>query len=165
MTSESKLIFLADTTAHTITVRKKFAGSRQLVWDCHTKKEYLDRWFAPEPLTTKTKHMDFRPGGYWHYAMIEPQGQEYWSRIDYLTIAPIDGYTALDGFTDETGTVNPDMPRSTWDVSFSDAGGHTLVQTVITYKSAEDLDKVIAMGMEAGLISTLERLDKLLLTL
>src|SRR5579859_57646 len=165
MNFDSKLVFLADTTNHTITVRKKFAAGRQLVWDCHTKQDYLDRWFAPEPLTTKTKHMDFRPGGYWHYAMIEPQGQEYWSRLDYQTIDPIDRYIALDGFTDETGTVKPDMPQANWEVTFSDASGHTLVQTVITYRSAEDLGKVIAMGMEAGLTSTLERLDKLLLTL
>lgn len=61
----------------------------------------LDRWFAPKPLTTKTKHMEFKEGGYWHYAMLTPDGQAYWRRVDYLTIRPIDGYATLDGFTDE----------------------------------------------------------------
>ena len=157
--------FLADKENHRLVIEREFAGPRQLVWDCHTKNELLDRWFAPEPLTTKTKHMDFRAGGYWHYAMVEPQGQEYWNRLDYLTVAPIDRYTALDGFSDETGAINPDMPRSNWDVTFSDASGRTLVKTIVAYASAEDLDKVIAMGMKEGLTSTLERLDKLLLTL
>lgn len=163
MEPDLKFMFLTDN--NTLTVKREFAAGRQLVWDCHTKKELLDRWFAPEPLTTKTKHMDFRAGGYWHYAMIDPGGTEYWSRIDYLTIDPIDSYKALDGFSDETGAINPALPRSNWDVTFTDSGANTLVQTVVTYGSAEDLDKVIAMGMKEGLTSTLERLDKLLLAL
>lgn len=165
MTFDLKFDFIADKSSNSIVVRREFAGKRQLVWDCYTKKELLDRWFAPEPLTTRTKHMDFRPGGYWHYAMIDPEGQKYWSRIDYLTIDPIDSYTALDGFTDESGIVNPGMPRSNWEVAFKDSGDRTLVVTVVSYGSSEDLDKVIAMGMKEGLTSTLERLDKLLLVL
>ena len=154
--------FLVDQAKHTITVKREFAAGRQLVWDCHTRSEYLDRWFAPKPLTTKTKHMDFRPGGYWHYAMVMPDGQAFWSRLDYQTTHPIDGYTALDGFSDETGVVNPDMPRSQWTVSFTDAQAHTLVTTVVRYDSAEGLQKVIDMGMKEGMASTLERLDELL---
>lgn len=165
MKPDLKFDFIADKTDNTITVEREFAGKRQLVWDCYTKSELLDRWFAPKPLTTKTKHMDFREGGHWHYAMVDPSGQEYWGFLEYLTIDPIDRYTALDGFSDETGTVNPEMPRSNWDVAFTDAGGHTIVRTVVTYGSAEDLDKVIAMGMKDGLTSTLERLDELLLAL
>ena len=65
----------------------------------------------------------------------------------------------------KTGAINPEMPRSNWDVTFTDTGANTLVQTVVTYDSTEDLEKVIAMGMKEGLTSTLERLDKLLLTL
>src|SRR5579859_1150457 len=157
--------FVADKSNNTITVKREFAGKRQLVWDCYTKSDLLDRWFAPAPLTTKTKSMDFREGGHWHYAMVDPQGQEYWSRLDYQTIHPIDHYSALDGFSDETGAVNPDMPRSTWKVTFTDASDHTFVQTVVSYGSAEDLDKVIAMGIKEGLASTLDRLDELLLQL
>ncbi len=162
MKLDPKFVFFADTTNNTITIKREFAGKRQLVWDCYTKSELLDRWFAPSPLTTKTKHMDFREGGYWHYAMVEPQGQEYWSRIDYLTIDPISNYTARDGFTDETGVINPDMPRSNWDVTFSDVAERTLVVTIVSYDSADDLEKVIAMGLKEGLASTLDRLDELL---
>lgn len=154
--------FLVDKEKNTITVKKEFAANRQLVWDCHTKSELLDRWFAPQPFTTKTKHMDFSEGGYWHYAMIDPDGKEYWGRMDYVKIKPIDKYTSLDGFCDETGVVNPELPRSNWDVSFKDHGDHTLVQTVVAYKSLVDLETVLQMGMQEGLTSTLERLDELL---
>jgi len=157
--------FIVDKERHSLTVKREFAARRQLVWDCHTKQELLDRWFAPKPLTTKTKHMSFKPGGYWHYAMVMPDGQAFWSRLDYEAIQPIDSYAALDAFSDEAGTVNPDLPRARWDVSFADAQAHTLVTTVVRYASAEDLQKVMDMGMKEGLTSTLERLDELLVSL
>ncbi|GCB02488.1 SRPBCC domain-containing protein [Ralstonia sp. SET104] len=165
MKPDLRFDFLVDMQKSSITVRREFAAKRQLVWDCHTKRELLDQWFAPKPLTTKTKHMEFKEGGYWHYAMITPDGQTFWSRLDYQTINPIDGYAALDGFSDEAGVVNPDLPRARWDVAFADAKERTLVTTVVLYNSPEDVQKVIDMGLKDGMTSTLERLDELLLTL
>ncbi|GLQ94384.1 SRPBCC family protein [Dyella acidisoli] len=165
MKAELQFDFLVDKEKNSITVKREFAAERQLVWDCHTKRELLDRWFAPKPLTTKTKHMEFKEGGYWHYAMITPDGQAFWNRLDYQSISPIDGYVALDGFCDETGVVNPDMPRARWDVAFTDAKARTLVTTVVLYSSADDVQKAIDMGLKDGLASTLERLDELLHTM
>lgn len=34
--------------------------------------------------------MEFKEGGHWIYAMIEPNGTEYWGRMNYLKISPID---------------------------------------------------------------------------
>jgi len=82
--------------------------------------------------------------------------------MDYETIRPIDHYTALDGFCDNTGALNPALPRSRWNVTFSDAATQTLVETVVSYASAEALEQVIQMGLKEGLTSTLERLDELL---
>lgn len=162
MRADLQFDFLVDREANTIIVKREFAARRQLVWDCHTKSELLDQWFAPKPLTTETASMDFRPGGHWHYAMVEPEGNKHWGWMEYLSIRAIDNYTALDGFCDETGNLNPGLPRATWDVTFTDEGDHTLVTTLVSYDSLEDLNTVIKMGMEEGLTSTLERLDELL---
>lgn len=165
MKPDLRFDFMADMQTSKLTIRREFAAERQIVWDCYTKSELLDQWFAPKPLTTKTKSFDFSDGGHWHFAMIDPDGTHYWSRFDYETINPIEGYTYRDGFTDETGVINPDMPRSHSDMRFTDEGVHTLVQTLVTYNSPEDLQTVINMGMEDGLASTLERLDELLVKL
>ncbi len=118
-----------------------------------------------QPMTTKTKHMDFRADGYWLYAMVEPNGTEYWGRMDYTTIQPKDNYTGLDAFCDENGNLNPQLPRADWNVSFRDKGEHALVETVVTYQSLQDLEMVINMGLKDGMESTLGRLDALLLKL
>ena len=157
--------FTVDKVNNTINIKREFAGNRAFVWDCYTKSEILDQWWMPHPWKSRTKSMDFREGGHWQYAMVEPNGQRHLGRMDYLTIQPIDGYTSLDGFCDDTGALNPALPRSTWDVTFIDLGKHTVVETVVSYPSAEALEQVIQMGLEEGLTSTLERLDELLLTL
>jgi uncharacterized protein YndB with AHSA1/START domain len=157
--------FIADKATSQLTLRREFLAQRQLVWDCYTQSELLNQWFAPKPMTTRTKSMEFRDGGHWHYAMIDPEGKEYWGYTEYITIQPIDYYTALDAFSDETGEVNKDLPRAKWKVLFSDKGDKTLVETTVQYNSLSDLETVIQMGMEQGMKLTLEKLDELLLKL
>lgn len=157
--------FIVNKDENTMTIKREFAADRQLVWSCYTESDLLDQWFAPSPLTTKTKEMEFREGGCWVYVMIDPDGNEYWARMDYLEIHPMDGYRCLDGFCDENGALNSDLPRASWDVSFHDRGELTLVKTIVTYDSLEDLETIIQMGMKDGLTSALENLDALLLTL
>lgn len=157
--------FIVDKENNQLTLRREFLADRQLVCDCYTKSELLDQWFAPKPMTTKTKSMDFREGGHWHYAMVDTNGTEYWGYTEYLTIKPIDFYTSLDAFSNEQGQVNKELPRAKWQVSFSDKSNNTLVETIVQYNSLSDLEKVIQMGMEQGMKLTLEKLDELLATL
>lgn len=165
MKGDLQFQFMADVPGHTLRIKREFAGPRPVVWDCYTKQDLLERWFAPKPLTTKTAHMDFREGGHWHYAMVDPDGTEYWGRTDFVTIDPIERYTSRDAFSDATGAPNPEMPVADWEITFDEHGAHTLVRTVIAYASPEDLQKVIDMGMEAGIAATFDTLDTLIDTL
>lgn len=165
MKSHLQFDFIPDKLKNTLTIRREFMAERQLVWDCYTQSELLDRWFAPAPLTTITKSMDFSESGHWHYAMVEPNGTEYWGYTEYLKIRPVDYYTATDAFSNENGDINQNLPCAEWLVTFLDKGKNTLVETVVTYKSLTDLEKVVEMGMESGMSITLDKLDELLLTL
>ena len=106
--------------------------------------------------------MDFRAGGHWLYCMIDPEGKQYWGRMDYTKVNAIDSYEALDAFCDENGEVNTQLPRAPWDARFTAMGENTLVVTKVTYNSLADLEAVINMGMKEGLTSALENLDALL---
>lgn len=163
MTNKLFFDFKADKVNNTLTIKREFAANRQLVWDCYTKQEHLDNWFAPKPMSTKTKSMDFSEGGHWHYAMIDQDGNEYWGWTDFTKIQPIDFYETKDAFSDSEGKTNGDLPTATWHVDFVDKGNTTLVETKVQYTSLNDLETVINMGMEQGMMSTLERLDELLI--
>lgn len=157
--------FLVNRQNNTLTITREFKAERELVWNCYTKPELLEQWFAPKPFTAKTKSMDFKEGGHWHYAMVDPDGNAHWGYTEFHHVNPIDEYHTLDGFCDEAGNINESLPRAKWQVKFTDHGKNTLVTTVVTYASLSDLEKIINMGMKEGLSLTLEQLDELLASL
>src|SRR6516225_11344201 len=116
MRQQLQFDFLVNKADNKLTIKREFFAERPLVWDCYTKSELRDKWFAPKPMTTKTKSMEFREGGHWHYAMVDPTGTEYWGYTEYITIKPIDYYTTLDAFSNEKGELNKDLPRAKWKI-------------------------------------------------
>ncbi len=154
--------FVVDKANKTILIKREFAAGRSLVWDAYTKSELLDQWWAPKPWKSKTKKMDFREGGEWHYAMVGPEGEEHWALAKYLRISPKTNFTVKDSFADAEGKVNTTMPESTWNVKFSDHGDHTLVENHLSYDSLEQLEATIQMGFKEGLTMAMENLDSLL---
>lgn len=150
---------------HTITVKRQFAAELPLVWDAYTKSEILDQWWAPKPWKARTKTMDFREGGHWHYAMVGPEGQEHWARADFKNIQVRKKFTGLDAFADAEGNINPSLPQSTWDLSFSDQAELTQVDIHITYSDLAQMEASIQMGFKEGFTMALEGLDELLLKL
>lgn len=165
MNSNLQFAFLVDRENNRLRIKKEFAADQQLVWDVHTKSELLEKWFAPKPLTTKTESMDFREGGAWVYAMVQPNGTEHWGRMDYERIQPVSHYMGWDAFCDTDGQINTDLPRARWEVYFLQLNAHTLVETVVSYKTKEDLDTVLNMGMQEGITAALSTLDEVLASL
>jgi uncharacterized protein YndB with AHSA1/START domain len=66
--------FKVDKSTSTVFVDKEFDAELSLVWDAFTKPAILDQWWAPKPLISKTKYMDFSVGGRRFYAMVSPDG-------------------------------------------------------------------------------------------
>ena len=56
-------------TDNLIYVKREFDAGLPLVWQAWTTAELLDQWWAPLPYKNKTKLMDFRNGGVWHYSI------------------------------------------------------------------------------------------------
>lgn len=160
MNSNLLFDFSVNKENNTIHVTRDFAANRSLVWDAWTKPELLDLWWAPKPFRTQTKSMDFREDGMWHYAMISPENEVHWCKLDYQTIENQQSYSGLDGFCDEHGTLNEAFPRSQWNNVFSDNGENTTVNITIKYETLEDLEKIISYGFKEGFSMAMENLDQ-----
>ena len=65
-----------------------------------------------------------------------------------------------DYFSDKDGNLNQQMPSTLSKPISRRLGGATIVKSTATYRSKEDLQKVIDMGMTAGIEETLDRLDE-----
>ncbi len=165
---KNKLLFdfTVNKENNTINIKREFASELPLVWDAFTKQEILDQWWAPEPFQNKTKILDFKEGGMWHYAMVSPENKMHWNRFDYERIEVQKMFTGWDGFCDEEGTfVETEFSRIHWKNSFNNNSENTIVNVTLTLDSLEDLEKIIKMGFKEGFTAGLNQLDKLLLAL
>lgn len=157
--------FSVDKDNKTIHIKREFDANPELVWEAWTTAELLDRWCAPNPFRTETKVLDFREGGFWHYAIVSPEGNRHWSRYDYKKIEVQKSIIELRAFSNENGTVSPDFPRTECTITFSETGGKTLVTITERYASPEVFEKMATVSHKKGFSSHLKNLDKLLPTL
>jgi uncharacterized protein YndB with AHSA1/START domain len=157
--------FSVDKENSTIYIKRDFNASLQRVWQAWTTAELLDRWWGPEPWRAETKAIDFREGGYWLYAMVGPEGERHWGRLDYIEIKNEESFRAKDGFCDENGTPSSELPQNLWEIVFRETDGKVLVDMTLIFDSPEDLETNIQMGFKEGFTAGLNQLDELLLTL
>ena len=153
--------FIVDKETKTVTIAKEFAAELSLVWDAYTKPELLDQWWAPKPLTSRTKVMDFKVGGRRFYAMVTPEGVERWAVQKYISITPKTNFKFYNTFAD--ADENLELPGSDWDLNFSEQDGRTKVSISIYNESLERMERMTAGGFfREGTIGQLENLEELL---
>jgi uncharacterized protein YndB with AHSA1/START domain len=153
--------FIVDKETKTVSITAEFDAKRDLVWDAYTKPELLDQWWAPKPLASRTKVMEFREGGRRFYAMVSPEGDELgWVVQKYTSITPKTNFKLFNAFADKDE--NPELPGSDWDLNFSEQGGKTKVSISIYNESLERLERMIELGMREGTLMQLNNLEELL---
>ncbi|PWT95598.1 MAG: ATPase [Bacteroidetes bacterium] len=154
--------FEVDKSSCTVFIKKEFDSDINLVWDAFTKKEILDRWWAPQLWISKTKYMDFKVGGKRFYSMVSPIGQEYWSTQNYTSISPKRNFKFTSVFTDKEENRNSDFPGSEWSMDFIEGDSNTIVGIMVKHQTIATLQKHVEMGFRQGFTKTLELLDSLL---
>jgi uncharacterized protein YndB with AHSA1/START domain len=110
MTTVQKNAIVKDLNEKSILVSREFEAPLADVWRAYTESDLLDQWWGPSPWHVETKQMNFKPGGYWLYAMCGPQGEKHWARMDYLAVDHHKSFDVQDSFCDENGNINRDFP-------------------------------------------------------
>lgn len=159
MANNSLNSFVKDFANNKIVVTHFCDADQDTVWDMWTKAELLDLWWAPRPWKSETKSMNFKNGGRRIYAMVGPAGERHWAFGDYSNINPKSNYNMKDGFSDENGVVNTQMPQTDWKFEFVKSGSGIKV-TIVALAPAEDLKKLVEMGFEEGFTMALDHLDE-----
>ena len=154
--------FTVDKNTNTVFVNREFAAELILVWEAFTKQEILDKWWAPKPYLSKTSYMNFEIGGRRFYAMVSPEGQEYWSIQEFTSITPTTNFKFFDAFTDKEENINSELPSSVWSLDFNETNGVTKVEITVKHKTLADLEQIIQMGFQEGFTMTLNDLEVLL---
>src|ERR1700755_1307336 len=157
--------FIVDKAANTVFITREFAAGLALVWDAFTKPEMLDQWGTPAPWTTQTISMEFKVGGRRFYKMISPEGQEFFSVQDFISISPKTNFQYISGLSDKDATINPQFYGAENNLDFRETNGVTTFRMSIKYKDLATLEIMANDRFREGFTMTLKILEELLTTL
>jgi hypothetical protein len=91
--------------------------------------------------------------------MTSPEGERFPGYWDIIEVDEPGAFAFHDGFADAELQPNPDLPVSRNDYTFSATDGGTRAVFTSTFDSAEDLQKVLDMGVEEGATSAINQID------
>ncbi len=152
-----------DPDALTMTVQAEFDASPERVWQLWSDPRQLERWWGPPTYPATVTTHDLSPGGKVEYHMTGPEGDQprgYWDVVD---VDPPNSLVFNDGFANEDGTPNDDMPTTTATVTIEDIGdGRTRMSIASVFPDLEAMEQVLAMGMEEGITQAIGQIDEIL---
>ena len=159
--STNKTNVAKDFQEKSIVVSREFNAPLADVWRAFTESDLLDKWWGPSPWHVETKSQEFKPGGSWLYAMVGPEGQKHWARMDYIAITHHKGFEIKDSFCDENGAINQELPVSTGSNTFTETAGGTKVAFKMIYPTEAALQTIVYMGFETGISMCFDQLEEL----
>ena len=152
-----------DHETRTMTITAAFDAPIERVWQLWAEPRLLERWWGPPTYPATFVDHDLSPGGSVTYYMTGPEGDKHhgWWRV--LTVEAPRGFTLEDGFADDSGEPNPEMPTLSVGVVLSAAsGGGALMTIETTFPSLQAMNELAEMGMEEGMTAAMGQMDDIL---
>jgi uncharacterized protein YndB with AHSA1/START domain len=146
----------------TLSLMAEFDAPIGRVWELWADPRKLERWWGPPTHPATFQEHDLTPGGRVTYFMTGPEGERYhgWWRIE--SVEPPTTIELTDGFADERGEANPDLPTTRMRVRLIEEDGRTRMELRSTFGSREQMEQLVEMGMEEGLRQAVGQMDTLL---
>jgi uncharacterized protein YndB with AHSA1/START domain len=91
----------ASTDPNAFEITREFRLPRATVWQAWSEPERLQKWWGPKGCTVQVARFEFRPGGFFHYAMRFPNAPVMWGRFNYREIEAPERMVWLNSFANE----------------------------------------------------------------
>jgi uncharacterized protein YndB with AHSA1/START domain len=132
-------------------------------WQLWADPRQLERWWGPPTYPATFVDHELSPGGVVTYFMTGPEGDQPrgWWRV--LEVEAPNRLEFEDGFADEEGHPNLDMPTMNIRADLRDrADGGTRMTITTRFSSLSDMETIVEMGMEEGMAAAIGQMDDLL---
>jgi uncharacterized protein YndB with AHSA1/START domain len=151
-----------DLDRNTLTVTAEFAAPAERVWALYADPRQVERHWGPPGWPATFVEHDLVPGGRSHYFMSGPDGEQAHGVWRTVTTDEPRSFELDDAFADEQGTPNEEMGWVRMAATLTPTEGGTRVVLVTTYRSTEQLQQMLDMGMEEGLKLAMGQIDGIL---
>lgn len=151
-----------DVEALTLTFVAEFDAGVERVWQVWQDPRQLERWWGPPGWPATFERHDFSVGGRSSYYMTGPEGEKARAWWTITAMEPPHRLEFEDGFSGDDGEPLDSMPVARAIVTLEAVGAGTRMTTVSRFASVEDLERLMAMGMEEGMRLAMGQIDALL---
>ena len=146
----------------TLTFVAEFDHPTADVWQVWADPRLLERWWGPPTWPATVDRFEFKPGGAVRYHMTGPDGTKargWWVVTDVNEPARL-GFD--DGFAGDDG--EPIDPQDACHIvaALEPAGDGTRMTTIVTFRGAEQLERMVEMGMQEGMRLAMGQIDAVL---
>lgn len=150
-----------DVDALTLTFVTEYDAPQERIWQLWSDPRQLERWWGPPEWPATFEVFEFEPAGRASYYMTGPDGTKARGWWRFVAIDPPTQIALDDGFADDDGNAAPGEPvRMTTTIEERD--GRTRMTQVTTFASVDQLNEMVAMGMEEGMRQAVGQIDALL---
>jgi uncharacterized protein YndB with AHSA1/START domain len=152
-----------DPHALTLTITAELDADVERSWQLWADPRQLERWWGPPTYPATVVDHDLRPGGRVTYFMTGPEGDKAAGWWEILAVeAPI-RLELKDGFADADGRPNDELPVTHTVVTLAERPGGGTAMTVETrFPSLEAMERLVAMGMEEGMVAAMGQIDAMI---
>ena len=152
-----------DPQALTMTIDAEFDASPERVWQLWADPRQLERWWGPPTYPATFTTHDLAPGSRVEYHMTGPEGDQPHGYWDIIEADPPRSLVFRDGFANDDGSPNTDLPQTTARVTIEEIGsGRTRMSIQSRFPSTEAMEQVLALGAEEGLKQAIGQIDAIL---
>lgn len=151
-----------DPEALTMAVTAEYDVAAERAWQLWADPRQLERWWGPPTYPATVEDHDLVAGGRISYFMTGPEGDRHGGWWEVLEVDAPRVLVVKDGFADDAGKPNLDMPTMVMRVAIEDRDGGVTMTMTTTFPSLESLEQLLAMGMEEGLLAAMGQIDAIL---
>ncbi len=152
-----------DLDNHTMTVVAEYDAPVERVWQLYADPRQLERFWGPPSWPATVVDHDLSPGGRVTYFMTGPDGEKSAGYWEVLEVDAPRRFVVEDGFADDTGQPNPDLPTTRMELELDERGdGGTTMTVFSTFASTAAMTQMLEMGMEDGMRQAMGQIDGIL---
>jgi uncharacterized protein YndB with AHSA1/START domain len=82
-------------------IERIFTAPLNRVWKAWSDRDQFAKWWGPKGCSVEVSSLEFRPGGFFHYAMRSKNAPVMWGRFNYREIVPRECIVWLNSFANE----------------------------------------------------------------
>lgn len=152
-----------DPAALTMTVTTELDATVERAWQLWADPRQLERWWGPPTYPATVIDHDLVPGGRVTYFMTGPDGDKPHGYWHIVAVEPPRRLEIKDGFADDSGAPNDDMPTMVMVATLTERdGGGTIMTVETTFPSLEAMEQLVSMGMEEGITAAMGQIEGIL---